>query len=146
MSVCIVLHSKQSWWGWWMMEQEAKLWRSCSATYMQPQEHNIMVIGPGTNIFFVPLNTTACKHARTHTHAWTHAQPLFPSGLINNGPMDGRFLILFLFIYLFIHSFIHSFIYRHQDHSFLPYQPAPSYFIHKNRGLWQFWAAISPSY
>ena len=24
----------------------------------------------------------------------------------------------------------------------LPYQPTPSYFIHKNRGLWQFWTAV----
>ena len=31
---------------------------------------------------------------------------------------------------------------RHQGHSALPYRPAPSYFIHKNRGLWQFWTAV----
>ena len=31
---------------------------------------------------------------------------------------------------------------RHQGHSALPYQPAPSYFIHKNRGLWQFWTGV----
>ena len=31
---------------------------------------------------------------------------------------------------------------RHQGHSALPYQPTPNYFIHKNRGLWQFWTAV----
>ena len=32
----------------------------------------------------------------------------------------------------------------HQGHSALPYRPAPSYFIHKNRALWQFWTAVPP--
>ena len=31
---------------------------------------------------------------------------------------------------------------RHQGHSALPYRPAPNSFIHKNRGLWQFWTAV----
>ena len=31
---------------------------------------------------------------------------------------------------------------RHQGYSTVPYWPAPSYFIHKNRGLWQLWTAV----
>ena len=31
---------------------------------------------------------------------------------------------------------------RHQGHSALPYRPTPSYFIHKNLSLWQFWTAV----
>ena len=76
-------------------------------------------IGPGANIFIVPLNPSTRTHARTHTHAWTqthsHSRELLRQGW--TGHQEYRYTVGWSIMglwtavfYLFIHSFIHSFI------------------------------------